>query len=219
MRLGLRLALIAALAILTSRLGREVLIGKRVADVVPGRLVRGAWQRPSTLGRILRRDRIRTVVTLTAINRDDPKYVEQAEAVRRAGVGWIIVPMRGSTATLDQLAEAADLLADPERQPVFFHCVGGHHRTSLVQAAYRIRRQGWSADRAWREVAALPWSRPDRDADDRRLILAFADRCRRPFVPRKEARVEALPSPEGRGDARRGARDRGPADRPALVVR
>ena len=48
------------------------------------------------------------------------------------------------------MAEAADLLADPNRQPVFFHCVAGHHRTSLTHAAYLIRHAGYSAEQAWR---------------------------------------------------------------------
>jgi protein tyrosine phosphatase (PTP) superfamily phosphohydrolase (DUF442 family) len=144
--------------------------------VVPGRLVRGAWQRPGPLRRLIEREKIKTIVTLTAINRDDPKYVEQARVVRRTGVDWVIIPMRGSSATEGQMAEAADLLADPERQPVFFHCVAGHHRTSLAHAAYRVRHDGWAAGDAWREVSALPWARPDAHADrsDRRLIESFA---------------------------------------------
>lgn len=165
-------------AVLGVAAGWDVVLEKRVAVVVPGRIVRGAWQRAWPLERILAREKIRTIVTLTAINRDDPKYVEQASVVRKCGVDWIIVPMRGSRATLKQMAEAADLLADPERQPVFFHCVAGHHRTSLVHAAYRIRHEGWPADRAWAEVAALPWARPQADEGDRKLIEAFAERCR-----------------------------------------
>ena len=153
---------------------RDLLMEKRVAVVEPGRLIRGAWQRPRPLRRILAREKIKTIVTLTAINRDDPKYVDQAKVVREAGVDWIIVPMRGSRATLAQMAEAADLVADPARQPAFFHCVGGHHRTSLVHAAYRIRHEGWSAARAWNEVASFPWARPQTDREDRRLIEAFA---------------------------------------------
>ena len=75
------------------------------------------------------------------------------------------------------MAEAADLLADPRRQPVFFHCVAGHHRTSLVHAAYLIRHRGWIVRRAGlARGGALPWARPDAVADrgDRRLIEAFA---------------------------------------------
>jgi hypothetical protein len=144
--------------------------------VVPGRLVRGAWQDPDSLRVILSRERIRTIVTLTAINQDDPKYPGQAKAVADTGVGWVIVPMRGSTANLEQMAQAADLLADPARQPVFFHCVAGHHRTSLAHAAYLIRHEGFSAERAWSVVASLPWARPGAPADrnDKALIDQFA---------------------------------------------
>jgi protein tyrosine phosphatase (PTP) superfamily phosphohydrolase (DUF442 family) len=149
---------------------------KRVRVVVPGRLWRGAWQAPAALRRLIARERIKTVVTLTAINHDDPKYVSQAEVVHATGVDWVIIPMRGSHATLEQMAQAADVLADPQRQPVFFHCVAGHHRTNLTHAAYLIRHAGSSAEQAWGTIAELPWTRPDAVADqkDRTLIEEFA---------------------------------------------
>ena len=153
---------------------RDDFLEKRFAVVEPGRIYRGAWQCPVPLRRILVRERIKTVVTLTAINRDDPKYVAQAPVLRELGVGWRFVPIRGSYATVEQMARAADLLADPSLQPVFFHCIAGHHRSSQAHAAYRIQHDGWTADRAWAEVAALPWARPNQDTDDHRLITAFA---------------------------------------------
>ena len=148
---------------------------KRVSVVLPGRVIRGAWQRPWPLRRILHREQVQTILTLTAINRDDPKYVEQDKIVREEGIGWLIIPMRGSTATLEQLATAADLATDPSRQPVFFHCVAGHHRSNLVQAAIRIRHQGWTASRAWAELITLDWTNPDAEPDleDRALIEEF----------------------------------------------
>jgi protein tyrosine phosphatase (PTP) superfamily phosphohydrolase (DUF442 family) len=194
---------------------------KKVRVVSPGKLVRGAWQRPGPLKAILEREGIRTIVTLTAINRDDPKYVAQSAVVDEAGVNWVIVPLRGSTASLDEMAQAADLLADPARQPVFFHCVGGHHRTGLVHAAYRIRHEGWTAERAWRELAELPWTRPDQDADDRRKIEAFAAReeARRKAAGgdvHETREVSQGGQDHRRGPAPRGPGDRGP-DRPATV--
>ena len=114
LRLGFGLLAAAAGVIVA---GRHEVLEKRVRVVEEGGLVRGAWQRPGPLRRIIRREGIRTIVTLTAINRDDPKYVDQEKVVRRAGTGWIIVPMRGSRATLEQMAEAADLLADPRGVP------------------------------------------------------------------------------------------------------
>jgi protein tyrosine phosphatase (PTP) superfamily phosphohydrolase (DUF442 family) len=149
---------------------------KHLRVVIPGRLIRGAWQSPDVLRTIIEREHIKTIVTLTAINRDDPKYVGQAKVVSEMGVRWLFVPMRGSSATVEQMAEAADVLADAEYQPVFFHCVAGHHRSSLVHAAYLIRHCRWSAREAWKEVASLPWARPAATADqnDRALIDEFA---------------------------------------------
>jgi hypothetical protein len=149
---------------------------RRLRVVVPGRVLGGAWQTPAALSDLIARERIKTIVTLTAINRDDAKYVGQSKVVKRTGVDWIIVPMRGSTATLKQMACAADLLADPARQPVYFHCVAGHHRTSLAHAAYLIRHEGYTAERAWEVVAEFPWARPGAPADenDRALIREFA---------------------------------------------
>lgn len=150
----------------------------RVRVIEAGSIVRGAWQRPAALRNLIEREKIRTIVTLTAINTDDPKYVAQAKVVLATGTNWVIVPMRGSTATLDQLDEALRLIGDPAHQPVFFHCVGGHHRSNLVHAAHLIRSRGLSADQAWSLISELPWTRPSatRDQADRRIIEAFARR-------------------------------------------
>jgi protein tyrosine phosphatase (PTP) superfamily phosphohydrolase (DUF442 family) len=170
-------------------LSRDDWFEKRVQTVEAGRLVRGAWQRPGPLKRIIAREGIRTIVTLTAINSSDSKFEGQRKVVEETGIGWLIVPMRGSRATAEQMAAAADLMADPDRQPVFFHCVAGHHRTSLAHAAYLIRHRGYTADQAWEAVSGLAWARPDSavDRNDRFLIEEFA-------------RVErSLPPARGRG--------------------
>ncbi len=153
---------------------RDEFFEKRVAVVEPGRIIRGAWQGARPLRRLIARERIKTILTLTAINHDDPKYVEQAKVVGEFGVDWRFIPIHGSHASLDQMQQAAEILADPALQPIFYHCVAGHHRSNQVQAAYRINHDGWSASRAWAEVAALPWTRPDRDSQDHRLIDSFA---------------------------------------------
>lgn len=150
---------------------------KRVRVIISGQLIRGGWQTPTALRRIIRRERIKTIITLTAINGTDPKYISQAKVVAETGVRWQIVPMHGSRATMEQMAQAADLLADRSLRPVFFHCVAGHHRTSLAHAAYLIRHEGWSATAAWNEVSSLPWARPDAltDQNDQALIYQFSN--------------------------------------------
>ncbi len=192
-------------------LHRDTWFEKRVRVVAPGQLVRGAWQRPGPLRRIISREAIRTIVTLTAINSADPKFREQAEVVRETGVRWVVIPMRGSRATPEQMALAADLLADAASQPVFFHCVAGHHRTSLAHAAYLIRHRGYTADEAWQAVASLQWARPDSavDRNDRFLIEEFA-RVQRSLAPARDQGVweighEAWPHAEGQGQVVRKA--------------
>jgi hypothetical protein len=173
--MGIALGSIAApLASYSAWQWRDEWVEKRIAVVSPGRIIRGAWQRPGPLRRIVSRERIKTILTLTAISRDDPKYVDQAKVVRELGVDWVLMPIHGSYASLDQMEQMALILADPARQPIFYHCVAGHHRSSQAQAAYRIQHDGWSASRAWDEVAALPWAKPDKDLEDHRLIEAFA---------------------------------------------
>jgi hypothetical protein len=149
---------------------------KRVVVVEPGQLVRGAFQRPDPLRRIIARERIRTVVTLAAVADNPERFVEQARVVQDTGVRWLIVPILGSRPSLKQMSQAADLLAKPSFRPIFFHCAAGHHRTSLALAAYRIRHEGWSAERAWREAASYPWAQAGSQSDtfDRAQIERFA---------------------------------------------
>jgi len=177
-------------AVLLVAFRRDDWFEKRVEVVVAGQLVRGAWQRPGPLRRIIGREAIKTIVTLTAINSADPKFRQQEQVVQETGVRWVIVPMRGSRATPEQMALAADLLAEPANQPVFFHCVAGHHRTSLAHAAYLIRHRGYTADQAWQVVSGLPWARPDSavDRNDRFLIEEFA-RVQRSLAPSPEQGV------------------------------
>jgi hypothetical protein len=149
---------------------------KRVVIVSPGGLVRGAYQRPNVLRRLIEREKIKTVVTLAALPRNSERYRDEARVVAETGVRWVVVPILDSRPSIEQIANAADLLADHQARPIFFHCIAGHHRTSLALAAYRIRYEGWSADRAWREVSSLPWAKPNRDVFDHRQIDAFAAR-------------------------------------------
>lgn len=147
---------------------------KRVVVVVPGQLIRGAFQQPRPLRRLVEREKIKTIVTLAALPEFSHRFRGQARVVERTGIRWIILPILDSRPSIEEMVRAADLLADQRSRPIFFHCIAGHHRTSLALAAYRIRYEGWSAERAWREVSALPWARPHADVFDHRQIENFA---------------------------------------------
>jgi protein tyrosine/serine phosphatase len=52
----------------------------------------------------------------------------------------------------ETVARFLKLVDDPANQPVYVHCVGGHHRTGVMTAVYRMAQDGWNADRAYTEM-------------------------------------------------------------------
>lgn len=92
---------------------------------------------------------IRTVINLTS---DDAAADEKAMA-QKAGMAYFQIPMTTRRApTSAELTEFLKIVDDPANQPVYVHCVGGRHRTGVMTAVYRIAQEGWTADRAFKEM-------------------------------------------------------------------
>jgi len=92
------------------------------------------------------------VKTLVNLASDDADPGERAMA-ERAGMRYFQIPMTTHQPPTDaQLAEFMRIVNDPANQPVYVHCVGGRHRTGVMTAAYRMSEEGWTADRAFKEM-------------------------------------------------------------------
>jgi protein tyrosine/serine phosphatase len=92
------------------------------------------------------------VKTLVSLASDDAEPGERAMA-ERAGMRYFQIPMTTHQPPTDaQLAEFMRIVNDPANQPVYVHCVGGRHRTGVMTAAYRMSEEGWTADRAFKEM-------------------------------------------------------------------
>ena len=92
---------------------------------------------------------VKTLVNLTS---DDADPEERAMA-ERAGMRYFQIPMTThQPPTAAQLTEFMRIVNDPANQPVYVHCVGGRHRTGVMTAAYRMSEEGWTADRAFKEM-------------------------------------------------------------------
>jgi len=92
---------------------------------------------------------IKTIVNLTSDDADPNERV-LSEA---AGMTYVAIPMTTRTVpTAAQLAQFLRLVNDPSEQPVYVHCVGGRHRTGVMTAIYRMTHDGWSGDRAFKEM-------------------------------------------------------------------
>jgi Tyrosine phosphatase family len=160
-RLWARRALVVGLLVFaaeqTWRHGHDYVFADRFAEVEPGRIYRGAWQKPWPMRRVVRDYHIKTIVALAHPPDHELPRQEQALA-KELGVKWVHVPivdLRGindKAGISDQLEAAAAVIADPKNQPVYFHCHHGINRASMVQMAYRMMYCGWTLEKASDEI-------------------------------------------------------------------
>lgn len=94
---------------------------------------------------------IETVINLRRSDQERPvvealglRYVDLKTGLAPFGLGRGISP--------DVVRRFFEVVDDPASGPVFVHCRRGADRTGTLIAMYRIARQGWSAEAAYREA-------------------------------------------------------------------
>ena len=89
----------------------------------------------------------------TVIDLQEYGVAGEADAVRRAGMKYVRIPMTTHVPpTADQISQFLGLVKDPASQPVYVHCAGGRHRTGVMTAVYRMTEDGWNPERAFAEM-------------------------------------------------------------------
>jgi protein tyrosine/serine phosphatase len=89
---------------------------------------------------------VKTVIDLQADH-------DESADVSALGMTPRHIPMHASHSPSDeQIQEFLQILDDPDRRPVYFHCSCGCDRTGVMCAVFRMDRQGWTADDAVREM-------------------------------------------------------------------
>jgi protein tyrosine phosphatase (PTP) superfamily phosphohydrolase (DUF442 family) len=158
-----RIVLIVAAGIGLQQLwhhGHDYIFPAKLVTVEPGKIYRGAWQKPWPMRAIVHDHKIKTVLAL-AHPSDHPLVIAERQLAEELGVKWVHIPIvdqRGTgdlaaeDAISDLLEQAASVLADPANYPVFFHCHHGLNRTSMVQIAYRTKYCGWTLEQAADEI-------------------------------------------------------------------
>lgn len=111
---------------------------------VDARLYRGAH--PSAEGlRNLEALGVRTVVNLRVFHSSEPLLEETS-------LEFVEIPMAPWRAEPEQIAAFLRVVTDPDRGPVFVHCMAGSDRVGLMVAAYRVAVQGWTKEQAIDEM-------------------------------------------------------------------
>ena len=113
---------------------------------------------------------VKTLINLTS---DDASPDEKAMA-EKAGLGYFQIAMTTHVIpTAAQLAEFMKIVNDPTNQPVYVHCVGGKHRTGVMTAAYRMTHDGWTADRAFKEMKQYKFGADLLHSEFKQFVYSF----------------------------------------------
>jgi protein tyrosine phosphatase (PTP) superfamily phosphohydrolase (DUF442 family) len=141
---------------------------ENVGRVAPG-LYRGGT--PTTLGfDTLKAKGVKTVVSLRHYH-----FQEESLRCRERGIDFIHLPVPSSQTPRDQdVTRFLEIVTDPARQPVYFHCWRGKDRTGVFCASYRMAVSGWSKEDAIQEMDAFGFYKGWKDL--RRYIDGFPDR-------------------------------------------
>ena len=112
------------------------------------------------------------VKTVIDLQRDGDASEQQR--VENAGMAFHRIPMTTHTPpTAQQLAEFLALVNDPANQPVFVHCAGGRHRTGVMTAVYRMTEEGWTSDRAFKEMKQYKFGADFLHPEFKKFVYAY----------------------------------------------
>lgn len=100
-----------------------------------------------------------SIINLRQASENGADVDAEAAAAKEAGVAYVHVPMNGQSpdpAVADRFLEA---VTEPANQPVFVHCASGN-RAAALWMVKRMVVDGWDAERAGTEAAALGLTSP-----------------------------------------------------------
>ena len=112
---------------------------------------------------------VRTIVDLQ-------EYGDPAEpaAARAAGLRYVRIGMNTRVnPTPAQLRQFLAIVTDPEQGAVYVHCAGGHHRTGVMTAVYRMLTEGWTGAQAFAEMKKHGFGADGLHPEFKAFVLAF----------------------------------------------
>ena len=113
---------------------------------------------------------VKTVINLTSHD----AMADEQELVEAAGMKYVALPMTTRVnPTPEQLAAFLALVNDSATGPVFVHCVGGKHRTGVMSAVYRMTRDEWTGERAFKEMKQFNFGADFLHPEFKKFVLGY----------------------------------------------
>jgi len=114
---------------------------------------------------------VKTVINL--IGDSDLDQTEESSVVAQ-GMRYVQIPMSTHKApTAKQLETFLSIVNDPQRQPVYVHCVGGRHRTGVMTAVYRMTKDGISGAEAFSEMKRFNYGPDFLHPEFKKFVYAY----------------------------------------------
>lgn len=81
--------------------------------------------------------------TIVYLNKEGFNFAKEEKALQKKfGYEYIHVYLDGHAPNKEDFFKVLDIILDPSRQPVLFHCYGGRHRTGMMAMALRYIQGG-----------------------------------------------------------------------------
>jgi len=99
---------------------------------------------------------------------------EEPAAAKQAGLNYIRIGMNTRVnPTPAQLAQFLAIVNDPAQQPVYVHCAGGHHRTGVMTAVFRMTQDRWTGTDAFAEMKKYGFGADWLHPEFKKFVLAY----------------------------------------------
>jgi protein tyrosine/serine phosphatase len=144
----LRWTLLLLIGLVIAAFAWDYAIQKNFDTVVPGKIYRSGQPRKAQLEDWIQEYGLRSIL---ALRHGVPQY--ERELAESHGVKIYHVPISAVKGLEEGQWEAIrSILTDERNLPILVHCHGGGDRSGIVTALYRVEVQGWSLDKAIREM-------------------------------------------------------------------
>jgi len=107
---------------------------------------------------------------------DLQEYGDADEPVmaKKAGLNYVRIGMNTRIdPTPAQLVQFLSIVNDPAQQPVYVHCAGGHHRTGVMTAVFRISQDHWTGAQAFAEMKKYGFGADWLHPEFKKFVLAY----------------------------------------------
>jgi tyrosine-protein phosphatase SIW14 len=136
---------------------------------INGSYYRGAQPEPEDYPALAKLG-VKTVINLTSHDADP----NEQRLTEQAGMRYVHIPMTTRKApTAAEIHTFLSLVTDQTQLPAFVHCVGGKHRTGVMTAIYRMTTEGWTPDRAFKEMKQYEFGADFLHPEFKKFVYAF----------------------------------------------